>query len=276
MALDPILAPQALFHLERPILLDCRAGVSARTDYDRGHLPGAIFADLERDLAAPTAAAERGGRHPLPAPEVFAATVGRWGIGPETHVVVYDDQGGANAAARAWWMLRALGHAKVQVLDGGLSAALAQGAQLTNEVPPSTPKPPYPTLGYGLPMADIDEVDRARTATSHRVLDVRASARFRGESEPIDPVAGHIPGAINLPYAENLRDGRFRPAKELHASYEELLGDVPAENLIVHCGSGVTACHTLLALDRAGISGARLYVGSWSEWCRNGDRPRAP
>jgi len=125
-------------------------------------------------------------------------------------------------------------------------------------------------------MAGIDEVDRARNAPDHRVLDVRAAFRFCGESEPIDPIAGHIPGAINLPFAENLHDGRFRSAKELHAAYEALLGSVPAENLIVHCGSGVTACHTLLALDRAGISGARLYVGSWSEWCRNPDRPRAP
>jgi len=275
MALDPILAPDALLHVEHPVLLDCRAGAKARADYASGHLEGALFADLERDLAAPGAPA-RGGRHPLPDVQEFAATLGRWGVTPASHVVVYDDQGGANAAARAWWMLRSLGHAKVQLLDGGLPAALAAGHKLTTEVPAVTTQPPYPTLGYGLPLADIDEVERARSAADHRVLDVRAAPRYRGESEPIDPVAGHIPDARNLPFAENLREGRFRSAKELRSLYLDLLGDVPSENLIVHCGSGVTACHTLAALDRAGLSGARLYVGSWSEWCRDPSRARAP
>jgi thiosulfate/3-mercaptopyruvate sulfurtransferase len=147
---------------------------------------------------------------------------------------------------------------------------------LSADAPEVTPKPPYPTLGYGLPVADIVEVDHARSAPERRVLDVRANFRFRGQSEPIDPVAGHIPGALNLPYSENLSEGRFRSARELHALYQELLGSVPPENLIVHCGSGVTACHTLAALERAGLSGARLYIGSWSEWCRNEDRPREP
>ncbi|MFT3923010.1 MAG: sulfurtransferase [Myxococcales bacterium] len=275
MALDPILAPEALSHLEQPVLLDCRAGAKARADFESGHLRGAIFADLERDLAHPQAP-EHGGRHPLPDVSTFAATLGRWGITPESHVVAYDDQAGANAAARLWWMLRALGHAKVQILDGGLPAAVAAGHALTDERPSVAPKPPYPTLGFGLPVADITEVDRVRTARDHRVLDVRAAFRYRGESEPIDPVAGHIPGAQNLPFGENLLDGRFRSAKELRALYRELLGDVPSENLIVHCGSGVTACHTLAALERAGIQGAKLYVGSWSEWCRDPARPREP
>ena len=287
MALDPILAPEALSHVEvggsareqnqeHLVILDCRVGPKGHADYQAGHLAGAIFVDLEKDLANPSGLAERGGRHPLPEASAFAATLGRWGITPETHVVAYDDQNGANAAARLWWMLRALGHAKVQVLDGGIQAAVAAGHALTAEPPKIAARPPYPTLGYGLPMADIDEVERMRTAADHRVLDVRAPFRFRGESEPIDPVAGHIPGAVNLPFSENLKDGRFKSAKELHALYRELLGEVSPANLIVHCGSGVTACHTLVALERAGLTEARLYVGSWSEWCRNADRAREP
>jgi thiosulfate/3-mercaptopyruvate sulfurtransferase len=276
MALDPILAPEALAHTERPVILDCRVGPKGHADYLAGHLPGAIYADLEKDLATPNGHAERGGRHPLPDVAAFATTLGRWGITPESHVVAYDDQNGANAAARLWWMLRSLGHAKVQILDGGLQAAVAAGHKLTTELPKVTPEAPYPTLGYGLPMADIDEVERMRNAADHRVLDVRASFRFRGESEPIDPIAGHIPGAVNLPYSENLKDGRFKTAKELHTLYQDLLGSVTSDNLIVHCGSGVTACHTLVALERAGLTEARLYVGSWSEWCRRPERAREP
>lgn len=276
MALDPILAPEALSHVEHPVLLDCRVGSKGHADYQTGHLPGALFADLEQDLANPSGHAERGGRHPLPDAATFAATLGRWGITPDSHVVAYDDQSGANAAARLWWMLRSLGHAKVQILDGGLQAALAAGHQLTTELPKVTPRAPYPTLGYGLPMAGIDEVERTRSAADHRVLDVRAAFRFRGEGEPIDPIAGHIPGAVNLPYSENLKDGRFKSAKELRALYQDLLENVSSDNLIVHCGSGVTACHTLVALERAGLPGARLYVGSWSEWCRNPEREREP
>jgi len=184
--------------------------------------------------------------------------------------------GGANAAARAYWMLRGLGHEEVAVLDGGLAAAKNAGIALTTEPASITfNMSSTPPTRWLRPTASIDEVARHASAPDWKVLDVRSGERFRGEAEPIDPVAGHIPGADNLFFGENLdKDGRFKSKDELRAMYTELLGDVPVERLVVHCGSGVTACHTLLALDVAGLSGASLYVGSWSEWCRT-DRPQA-
>lgn len=276
-ALDPVLAPEQLGAVRGLVLCDVRSGPSARDDYARGHLPGAVFIELEHDLSAAPSDAARGGRHPLPDPRTFAARLGVWGIGPESHVVAYDDQNGANAAARLWWMLRALGHQRVQVLDGGLRGALAAGLTPTSEPSVVEAAPPYPGATWSWPTADIDAVERARQAPEQLVLDVRAAPRYRGEHEPIDPVAGHIPGAHNLPLSENLTPGgRFKAPAELRQLYGELLDGRAPERLIVHCGSGVTACHTLLALERAGLPGASLYVGSWSEWCRNPERPRTP
>jgi thiosulfate/3-mercaptopyruvate sulfurtransferase len=276
-ALDPVLAPEQLSAVRALVLCDVRSGPSAKGDYARGHLPGAIFIELEHELSAASGDAACGGRHPLPDPRTFAARLGVWGIDRESHVVAYDDQNGANAAARLWWMLRALGHERVQVLDGGLKAAVAAGLTLTSEAPVVEAAPPYPGATWCWPTADIDAVERARNAPAQVLLDVRAAHRYRGEQEPIDPVAGHIPGARNLPLTENLAaDGRFKTAAELRQLYSELLEGRDPERLIVHCGSGVTACHTLLALERAGLPGASLYVGSWSEWCRNPERPRAP
>ena len=264
--MHPLVGPEAL--REGVVLLDARPAAA----YARGHLPGAHLADPDRDLAAPAPHPERGGRHPLPAPAEFARTLGRWGITPDSRVVIYDDQGGANAAARAWWMLRSAGHRHVAVLDGGMQAA---GLPLETTPAEAASAAPYPMDVWRLPTVDIDAVDRLRVAPDAVVLDVRAAFRYRGEGEPIDPVAGHIPGARNLPYTENLgTDGRFLPADALRARYLELLGTVPPARLAVHCGSGITACHTLLALEIAGLSGASLYVGSWGEWCRS-ERPRA-
>lgn len=248
------------------VLLDARP----RASYEAGHLPGAIHADPDRHLAAPEDP-RNGGRHPLPPFDRWLRQLGEWGIGPETEVVVHDDQSGANAAARAWWMLRAAGHERVSVLDGGIGAA---GSGLTTEEPAPVAREPYPASGWQLPTVGIDDVDAVREDAGWKVLDVRSGPRFRGETEPIDPIAGHIPGAVNLPYTENLEGNVFKPAGALRAQYEALLGGTPVERLIVHCGSGVTACHTLLALELAGLRGASLYVGSWSEWCRN-PRPRA-
>jgi thiosulfate/3-mercaptopyruvate sulfurtransferase len=245
------------------VILDARSAEA----YEAGHLPGAIHADLETQLssASTNPDAARGGRHPLPPIEQWLRQIAEWGIEPSTRVIVYDDQQGANAAARVWWMLRAVGHENVEVLEcGGKAAAFQSGsvaAALQND--------------WQLPTVTMEQVDALRRDPSWRVLDVRAAARFRGETEPIDPVAGHIPGAINLPYAENLdATGHFKSPEELRRMYEELFGGVPPERVIVHCGSGVTACQTLLALDMAGLHGASLYVGSWGEWCRN-DRPIA-
>jgi thiosulfate/3-mercaptopyruvate sulfurtransferase len=245
------------------VLLDARP---KKADYDAGHLRGAQHADLETQLsaaAAPGADPARGGRHPLPPLERWTRQLGAWGIGPDTDVVIYDEQSGANAAARAWWMLRAVGHERVSVVDGRLI-----GLPITTDVPTVEPRDPYPGSEWHRPTVDITRVDALRLDRHWKVLDVRSRERFRGETEPIDPIAGHIPGAINLPFAENLENGRFKSPADLRAMYEELLGDTPVERLIVHCGSGVTACHTLLALEAAGLHGAALYVGSWGEWCR--------
>lgn len=258
------------------VLLDARAN---RRDFDAGHVTGARFADLATELSAaalPGADAARGGRHPLPDAEAWRRTLGSLGISPASAVVAYDDQAGANAAARAWWMLRSAGHRRVAVLDGGLDAALAAGLPFfTGAEPPVAAEAPYPGAGWHLPTVDMEAVDRLRTDPAWRILDVRSRERFAGETEPIDPVAGHIPGAVNLPFAENLSGGRFKPPRDLRDLYAKVLGDVAPDHLVVHCGSGVTACHTLLALEHAGLGGAALYVGSWSEWCRN-DKPRDP
>jgi thiosulfate/3-mercaptopyruvate sulfurtransferase len=274
MSPDPVISAHELAGLTDVVVVDCRPDPRA---YAAGHLVGARHAQLERDLAAPVGDPAHGGRHPLPGAHAFAATLGRWGIAPGSRVVAYDDQNGANAASRLWWLLKAVGHREVQVADGGLAALRAAGFELTTDEPAAMDGPPYPSAGLLRGIADIDEVERARTAADRRVIDVRAAFRFRGESEPIDPIAGHIPGARNAPYADNLRaDGTFKSADELRALYTAALDGIPPAETIVHCGSGVTACHTLLAMERAGLHDARLYVGSWSEWCRNPDRAREP
>lgn len=273
MAPDPVIKPRQLAALSHYVLLDCRPDEAA---YRTGHVRGALHAQLERDLSSPGPEPARGGRHPLPDPAALAATLGGWGVTADAHVVAYDAQGGANAAARLWWLLRALGHAKVQVVDGGLAALLAAGFPLTDEIARPQPAQPYPAQAYRAPLAGIDEVEQARRDPQQRIIDVRAAARYRGESEPIDPIAGHIPGARNVPLSDNLRaDGTFKDSEALRALYAPtFVGSSPAQT-IVHCGSGVTACHTLLALERAGLHGAKLYVGSWSEWCRDPERERA-
>jgi len=248
--------------LDELVVLDARVSAEA---YSKGHVRGAIHADLERDLSAPADPSE-GGRHPLPPLERWAETLGRWGITPESRVAIYDDRGGALAAARAWWMLRAVGHAAVSVVDGGYSALEAAGVPAEDERPTSQPAPSYPVQPWRstVGLAEVEARSAERT-----LIDVRAAERFRGESEPLDPVAGHIPGAVNLPFADNLDSaGRFRDPATLRARYEGALNGADPANAIVSCGSGVTACHGLLAMAHAGLGDAALYVGSWSEWCR--------
>lgn len=255
-------------------LLDARTGPAARQQFETRHLAGAQFADLEQDLAAPAPDPAQGGRHPLPPVAQFARWLGQLGIRPDTRVVVYDDKQGANAAARLWWLLRASGHAAVQVLDGGWQAALA--ADLPTAAGPAQPRPataPYPVQAWQLPTATATDVEQTLAAGTSPVIDVREARRYRGEIEPIDAVAGHIPGALNVPFADNLNAaGYFLPPDVLRRKYQPLLA--AAAGAIVHCGSGVTACHTLLALAHAGLPLPRLYVGSWSEWSRSG-RPVA-
>jgi thiosulfate/3-mercaptopyruvate sulfurtransferase len=274
MSPDPVISARELASLTDVVIVDCRPDAHA---YAAGHLVGARHAQLERDLAAAARDPAHGGRHPLPGLHELTATLGRWGVAPTSRVVAYDDQNGANAAARLWWLLKAVGHDDVQVVDGGLAALRDAGFTLTTDAPAPNARPPYPCAGLVRGLADIDEVERSRGAADRRLIDVRAAFRFRGDSEPFDPIAGHIPGARNAPFAENLRtDGTFKTAAELRALFDGVLDGVAPIQTIVHCGSGVTACHTLLALERAGLHGAKLYVGSWSEWCRNPERAREP
>jgi len=259
-----------LFRNYHVVLLDARGGADAWQRHLQRSVPGAVFVDLETELSAKRGSAADGGRHPLPLAGNFAEQIAAWGIGPETRVVIFDDKGGANAAARAWWMFRALGHRHVAVLDGGL-AAISEDFAL--EAPHARPDEGFrdqQVLHWHLPTAAIDEVEQAVSDPNRLVIDVREGYRYRGESEPIDLVAGHIPGAVNCAYTENLdHAGKFLPASQLRAKYQDLLAGREPEQVIVHCGSGVTACHTLLALCVAGLDGAKLYVGSWSEWSRN-------
>lgn len=256
------------------VLIDARNSANPLADYEAAHLPGARFADVNHDLAAIKDSAADGGRHPLPSGLAFAKTLGSWGIIPQTHVVVYDDKSGANAAARVWWMLRSIGHEKVQVLDGGMQAAKREGITMESGSPRQNEVADYPLSDYQWPTVEMAEVEQA-TQQQANVIDVRDAARYRGEVEPIDIIAGHIPGAINIPFTQNLNeDGTMRKPEALRNMYEQYIK--PGEqDTIVHCGSGITACHTLLAMDHAGLPIPRLYVGSWSEWCNN-KKPVAP
>ena len=252
------------------VLVDARTGPDARLRYRAAHLPGARFVDLDADLARRGDDAALGGRHPLPPIGDFARLIGQLGIAPATPVVVYDEASGANAASRLWWMLRSAGHGAVQVLDGGLAAALDAGIGTeAGDVRPASVAP-YPAREWTLPTASMADVERASRDGSAPIIDVREARRYRGEIEPIDTVAGHIPRAMNIPFATNLdASGHYLAPDALRAKYAAALGDHRPDDAIVHCGSGVTACHTLLAFAQAGLPIPRLYVGSWSEWSRN-------
>jgi thiosulfate/3-mercaptopyruvate sulfurtransferase len=236
-------------------------------EYSEGHVPGARFVDLHRDLADVT---RRGaGRHPLPAPTAFTALLGHLGITPGTHVVAYDAAAGATAA-RLWWMLRSIGHTAASVLDGGWRAWLAAGGAVSTDVPDVAPTE-YPPATEWTGTASADEVAAAIAAGTAVVVDSRAPERYRGEEEPLDPRAGHVPGAVNVFHVANIdSDGRFRRGADL-ADRFAAVGTAP----IVYCGSGVTACHNLLAMDIVGVPGGRLYPGSWSEWSSDPERPGA-
>ncbi|MBF4519133.1 sulfurtransferase [Flavobacterium sp. ANB] len=276
--LSPIINPEELLKLQDSseiILIDARAGVNAEENYKNEHLKGARYVDLNRDLATVETDPANGGRHPLPSFEKFSEVLSKVGILPKSHVIIYDDKNGSNAAARFWWMLKAAGHEKVQVLNGGLQEVIKIGFPVSSEVEKFDVVEKYPISGWKLATANIDEVENARNSNQNIVIDVRDKNRFDGLTEPLDLIAGHIPGAINVPFSENLNeDGFYKSAEALKEKYTAILGNKNAEDIIVHCGSGVTACHTLLAMDYAGIEIPKLYVGSWSEWSRN-DREMA-
>jgi thiosulfate/3-mercaptopyruvate sulfurtransferase len=260
---DPALAAQDT------ILIDARGGQDSYQRYLAGHLNHAIYADLDQHLTTKPDDPAFGGRHPLPNIQEFAVLLGNWGITPNSYVVVYDDKSGAFSASRLWWMLRAIGHENVQVLNGGLQAAKDAGVALNTEVYTPVAVDPYPVTHEYANTVEIAEAGDAAQDHSRLVIDVRETPRYLGQTEPLDLIAGHIPGALNLPYINNLgTDGKYLPADELRKAYDAAIGDVAHNQVVVHCGSGVTACHTLLGMDYAGISGPKLYVGSWSEWSR--------
>lgn len=259
---------------QKILLADCRyaltdsaAGAQA---YAQGHIPGAVHADLGALLSSPPTG--KNGRHPLPDPQVFANGMAALGAHPDTLVIAYDAED-SMFAARLWWLLRWVGHENVQVLDGGLRAWVAAGGELSSDT--ATPargrfsqRPPT------VPQVDFTSVIANLESKGRQVVDARSPDRYRGENETIDPVGGHIPGAINRFFKDNLGpEGRFKPAAELREAFLALLGDLPPERVIHQCGSGVSACHNLLAMEVAGLPGAALYPGSWSEWCH---QPGAP
>jgi thiosulfate/3-mercaptopyruvate sulfurtransferase len=256
-------------------LVDCRFDLAdpsggARA-YADGHLPGAVYANLEQDLSGPKDGSN--GRHPLPSPDDLIARLRTWGIDDETQVVAYDAQGGS-FAARLWWLLRRLGHEAVAVLDGGVPAWIASGRPLET----ATPQVPAGRITAGPPLEQVIDAGDVLSATKSAgplLLDARAPERFSGAVEPIDPVGGHIPGALNRFWQNNLDAGRFKSQAELRSEYLALLDGRAITEVVGYCGSGVTACHNLLALHVAGLPGATLYPGSWSEWVADRQRPVA-
>lgn len=274
MQIPPIISIQKLLTLHKKpevLLFDASNGKDAKANYETAHLDGAIFVDLNTQLANIKNDASIGGRHPLPPIEDFAKTLSALGISKTSHVIIYDDKNGSNAAARFWWMLKAVGHDKVQVLNGSLNEAKKHhfpvNSKQENSISITTP---YPVSQWQLPLALMDEVERATQDANYLVVDVRDKDRYAGKREPIDLVAGHIPSAINIPFMENLdANGLFLAPEQLKKKYQAALKNLATENIIFHCGSGVTACHSLLALAYAGLSIPKLYVGSWSEWSRN-------
>jgi thiosulfate/3-mercaptopyruvate sulfurtransferase len=247
-------------------LADTGAGEAA---YREAHVPGAAYAHLDRDLSGPRTGTN--GRHPLPAPDVLVRTLGRLGIGPGVQVVAYDQDSGMYAS-RLWWLLRWMGHGAVAVLDGGFAKWVAEQRPVSAgvEVRPSREFTGRPRPELMVPAAEVPKVAASVRA---RLVDARAPERYRGEVEPLDPVAGHIPGAVNHFFQRNLANGCFRAPDQLRAEFHASLGEVAGDQVVCYCGSGVTACHNLLALEHAGMTGARLYPGSWSEWVADPARP---
>jgi len=251
--------------------------------YAQSHIPGAVYAHLDTALSAKgeraSTGAASGGRHPLPARETFAQWLTLVGFENSMQAVVYDRQG-ANYCGRLWWMLKWLGHDAVAVLDGGLAAWVAHGGALAADIPPAPPQgpdgAPFALAEPKVRLVDAGTVLRQLGRVGQTIVDARATPRFKGEVEPLDPVAGHIPGALNRPFAMNLTpDGFFKSPETLRAEWNALLGPSPAQSVVHHCGSGVSAIPNLLAMDIAGLPGSALFAGSWSEWCSDPTRPVA-
>ena len=263
--------------LAEVVVVDCRFDLmnpdAGRAAYDRGHVPGAWYAHLDRDLAGPRT--PESGRHPLPDADALRALFTRFGITRASRVVAYDDGHGA-IAARLWWLLRWMGHEAVALLDGGFAAWQRAGLPVSTDPPANASGEVFQGEPGHMPVRDAGQVEAALDRGSIRLIDVRAEDRFLGRSEPIDPRAGHVPGALNLPFAGNLAEGQlFAEREELERRYAPLVEGHAPGDIVFMCGSGVTACHGIFALERAGVAGAALYPGSWSEWIRSPSRPVA-
>jgi len=263
-------------HLDDPSLaiVDCRFDLKDTSAggraYETAHIPGAVYADVDRDLSAPKTGTN--GRHPLPEVDIFVATLGRLGIDAGTQVVVYDQDSGG-FASRLWWMLRWLGHDGVALLNGGFAKWSAEGRPTKSGVE-ARPRRVFVPHVQPQMMANAADVEGLLGKSDWRLIDARAPERFRGDVEPIDKVAGHIPGAVNVPFLENLdANGTFKSPADLAERFRHASGSTPTDHLVVYCGSGVTACQNLLALEHAGMHGAKLYPGSWSEWSSDPSRP---
>jgi thiosulfate/3-mercaptopyruvate sulfurtransferase len=258
---------------ENVLLCDCRFDLAdplaGRNSYLEGHIPGALYVDLDQDLSGPKTG--KNGRHPLPAPEAWAHTKTRLGIDSKTLVIAYDNQGSVYAS-RLWWMLKATGHANVQVLDGGLDAWNGPIGTLPRQAEPT--KAVVMAMPY-VGLVSVGDVLENLQSRKSIVMDARANDRFHGQNETLDPVGGHIPEAINYFFRENLSGKSFKSPEQLYKEFHALLGSSKASEVIHQCGSGVTACHNLLAMEIAGLKGSRLYAGSWSEWCSDPSRPVA-
>jgi thiosulfate/3-mercaptopyruvate sulfurtransferase len=275
---------QALQRSDSPaFVFDCSCDLmqpeKGPAQYAESHIAGALYAHLDNNLSAKgdpaVTGAQSGGRHPLPSREKFAAWLGSVGLKNNDQVVVYDRQG-ANYCGRLWWMLKWLGHAHVAVLDGGFQAWQAAGGDVTRSDEPARPPTSFAVADSLVALRSSDQVLAHLGKPGQHVLDARGAPRFRGETEPIDPVAGHIPGALNRVFSSNLdADGFFKPATVLRAEFDALLGHRQPQDVVHHCGSGVSAVPNILAMEIAGLHGSALFAGSWSEWCNRPDCPVA-
>lgn len=274
MKLSPLISAkelQKILNQENLIILDAGSGGNSYDNYLEKHLENALYVDLNKDLAKVSDDAKNGGRHPLPSLEKFAEVLQNLGGAENSHIIIYDNKNSTNAAPRFWWMLKSVGIENVQVLDGGLQSAENEGLKLSTEI--TIPKKSAGKLdlkNWKLPLVDIDFIEKNSENPAFKIIDVRSKERFDGKEEPIDLIAGHIPGAINIPFSENMNDdGTLKKPEILREKYQKEFQNITTKNIAIHCGSGVTACNTLLALDYAGIEIPNLYVGSWSEWSRN-------
>jgi thiosulfate/3-mercaptopyruvate sulfurtransferase len=270
--ISPLISAEELLTIKSSpdlILIDARSSKDAENNYNQQHLAHALFAPLEYCWSAPVINAREGGRHPLPSFSDLQKTAEKLGIHPNSKIVIYDDQNSAMAAARAWWVLTSAGHPSVQVINGGLSAAIKVGYPIESQTPPLPARGSWIPTSWILPTEELKDILENPSSSRHPLIDVRDADRYRGEREPIDPIAGHIPGAFNLPYTELFTEEGYFHSKDILQNKIRNTIPHPVDSVRVHCGSGVTAAVMVLAFTYLNNTIPHLYVGSWGEWCRN-------